>query len=391
MGRGSAGGDALRPVASAVFWGSASLLAYVYLGYPALVRAWSGLRPKPILRAPAEPEVTMLVVAHNEADNVAERLENALVQAYPADKLEIVLASDGSTDETVERARVYEPAGVTVMAFERRRGKPAVLNDLVPSARGEIVVLGDARQRFAPDAVRALVAPFADARVGAVSGELILREDGADSAVGQGVGFYWRYEKFMRAHEGRIDSTVGVTGAVYAIRRHLFEAIPDDTILDDVLIPLRIVRRGYRVVFEPAARAFDRPAADAGQEFARKARTLAGNFQLFSREPWLLSPRRNRVWVQTLSHKGLRLIAPLLHAGAFLAALPLTRGRVYRLALAAQLAFYAAAAAGGAGRNARRRPALLSVPYAMCLLNGATVAGFVRFLRGRQPATWARS
>ena len=199
-------------------------------------------------------------------------------------------------------------------AFAVRRGKAAVLNDVVPRASGAIVVLADARQRFEPDTVRALTRPFADPAVGAVSGELILTETLEGPAVGRGVGVYWRYEKLIRKSESRVDSTVGATGAIYAIRRELFEPIPEDTLLDDVLIPLRIVRRGYRVLFEPAARAWDRVAASAGEELARKVRTLAGNFQLFVREPWLLDPRRNRIWLATVSHKGLRLLGPLLHA-----------------------------------------------------------------------------
>ena len=166
-------------------------------------------------------------------------------------------------------------------AFAVRRGKAAVLNDVVPRASGAIVVLADARQRFEPDTVRALTRPFADPAVGAVSGELILTETPDGPTVGRGVGVYWRYEKLIRKSESRVDSTVGATGAIYAIRRELFEPIPEDTLLDDVLIPLRIVRRGYRVLFEPAARAWDRVAASAGEELARKVRTLAGNFQLF--------------------------------------------------------------------------------------------------------------
>src|SRR5262245_18405910 len=172
----------LRP-AAALFWGCASLLAYVYVGYPALVGTWSRLRARPPRRAAGEPAVTVLTVAHDEASQIAERIENLLALDYPVDRLEIVIASDGSTDATVETARAYERVGVRVVAFEDRRGKPAVLDDLVPKARGEIVVLGDARQRFAPDAVRALVAPFADPEVGAVSGELILRAGADDTAV----------------------------------------------------------------------------------------------------------------------------------------------------------------------------------------------------------------
>jgi biofilm PGA synthesis N-glycosyltransferase PgaC len=373
---------------ASIFWVCALLLAYVYVGYPALVWAWGRLRPRPVRPQPISPEVTILVVAHNEAERIRSRLENLLALDYPREQLEIVLASDGSTDDTAERAREYEPAGVTVIAFETRRGKSAVLDDLVPKARGEIVVLADARQTFDTSALRALVAPFADAGVGAVSGELILSRAGDGALVGEGVGAYWRYEKFVRRYESRVDSTVGATGAIYAIRRELFERIPDDTLLDDVMIPIRIVRRGYRVLFEPDARAWDRVAASAGEEFRRKVRTLAGNFQVFAREPWLLNPFRNRLWIQVVSHKGLRLLGPLLLAAAFGANLGALDSAVYRWTLVAQLVFYTAALAGFAVRNAGRTVPLLSLPYVFCLLNCATIVGFLRFVRRRQHVTW---
>jgi hypothetical protein len=266
-----------------------------------------------------------------------------------------------------------------------------VLNDLVANVRGEIVVLADARQTFDRDTLRALAAPFADPQVGAVSGELMLTHGRDGTAVGRGVGVYWRYEKLIRQSESRVDSTVGATGAVYALRRELFAPIPEDTVLDDVVIPLGVVRRGYRVLFEPAARAWDRAATSAREEFSRKARTIAGTFQLFAREPWLLDPRRNRLWLQTLSHKGLRLLSPLLHAALLLSAMPLARSTFYRAGLLAQGGFYAAALGGYARRHARSRTPLLSVPYVVCLLQAATVAGFHRFITGGQRATWDRS
>jgi cellulose synthase/poly-beta-1,6-N-acetylglucosamine synthase-like glycosyltransferase len=263
-----------------------------------------------------------------------------------------------------------------------------VLNDLALAARGEILVFGDARQRWAPDAVRALVAGFADPGVGAVSGELILTEDDA-SVVGEGVGVYWRYEKFIRARESVVDSTVGATGAIYAVRRALFEPIPADTILDDVLIPLGVVRRGHRVVFEPAARAFDRVAATAVEEFTRKVRTIGGTFQLFvSQRRWLLHPGHNRLFVQTVSHKGLRLLSPLLVLALFVANAALVDHPFYAGLLVAQAAFYAAAGAGAVAGARGRRPALLAVPYVFCLLNDATLIAFARFVRGRQRVTW---
>ena len=240
--------------------------------------------------------------------------------------------------------------------------------------------------------LRALVENFADPAVGAVSGELVITTSDRTAAAGRGSAFYWRYEKFIRSTEGRADSTVGATGAIYAIRRELFEPIPDDTILDDVLIPLRIVRRGYRVLFEPRARAYDSASATAQHEFVRKARTIAGTFQLFSRELWLFNPRRNRLWLETMSHKALRLALPVLHATLFVASAVLapTASWFYQAAFAGQAAFYAAAIIGYRQGCNPRRSFVVTVPCAICLLSWATVVGFVRFLTNRQQVTWER-
>lgn len=372
------------------FWLCAFLLGYTYLGYPVLMWVWASLRSRPPQLRNIEPTVSLVLVAHNEARRIEGRIENLLSLDYPRDRLEILIASDGSTDGTAERTRAYEPAGVRVMAFEIRRGKPAMLNDLVSKARGEIVVFADARQRFETGALRAIVAPFADPQIGAVSGELILTDDTEATTVGKGVGFYWRYEKFIRRNESQVDSSMGATGAIYAIRRELFEPIPQDTILDDVLIPMRIVRRGYRVFLEPRARAYDKVSKKAADEFTRKVRTISGNFQLFARELWLLNPCRNRLWLQTVSHKGLRLLSPLLFLMAFGANLMLAGEGLYRGMLLAQMLFYAAALSGCALGNARPRLPLVSVPYTVCLLNWATVVAFYRYVSGRQRVTWER-
>jgi cellulose synthase/poly-beta-1,6-N-acetylglucosamine synthase-like glycosyltransferase len=332
----------------------------------------------------------MIVVAYNEGRRIRSRLENLLTLDYPRDRIEIIVGSDGSTDDTVDQARRYERRGVRIQAFRERRGKPAVLNALVPLTQGEIVVFADARQHFDRRALRALVSNFADDAAGAVSGELILRTQRRAAAATQGAAFYWRYEKLIRSTEARSDSTVGATGAIYAIRRELFEPIPDDTVLDDVAIPLHIVKRGYRVLFEPEARAYDRACATAREEFVRKTRTIAGTFQLFAREPWLLNPLRNRLWFETISHKALRLTIPALHAALLGANVSLLGGWLYQWMLAGQLMFYAAALAGCLQPAARRRLILYSVPYTICLLGWATVVGFVRFAAQRQQVTWER-
>jgi poly-beta-1,6-N-acetyl-D-glucosamine synthase len=375
---------------SLVFWLSILLLAYVYVGYPALAWLRAALIPKRHRVDAVEPTVTLIVVAHNEEQHVGPRLDNVLALDYPRHRLEIIFASDGSTDRTVERARRYEAEGVAVRAFRRRRGKAAVLNDVTPSARGEIVVMADARQRFRRDALRALVNDFADPTVGAVSGELIITTKTAGGGVARGVGFYWRYEKFIRRNESRAGSTVGVTGAIYAIRRELFEPIPEDTILDDVVIPLHIVRRGYRVLFESKAQAFDEASAMARQEFVRKVRTIAGTFQLFSRETWLFDPRRDRVWLEAISHKGLRLATPLLQSTALAANIALAGEWPYGWLLAAQALFYVAALGGLVQHRGRRSIFFLTLPYTICLLSCATIVGFVQFITGRQKATWDR-
>jgi cellulose synthase/poly-beta-1,6-N-acetylglucosamine synthase-like glycosyltransferase len=373
------------------FWGSLVLLAYVYFGYPLVAALRARFRPRPRLRAPIEPFVSIVVVAHNEEDRIAARIENLQALDYPVARFGIVVASDGSTDTTVARARRYESGGVRVLPFATRRGKSAVLNAVVPHLRSDIVLFADARQRFDRGTLRALVENFADPLVGAVSGELVLTAAAGTGAAVQGTSFYWRYETFIRSAEGRADSTVGATGAIYAIRRELFEPIPDDTLLDDVLIPLRIVRKGFRVAFEPRARAYDYASATARQEFVRKARTIAGTFQLFARELWLLNPLRNRLWFQTISHKVLRLALPGLHAALLLATLGLAWESPYQWALAAQVTFYAAAVIGyGDHGQARRRSVVFAVPCAICLLSWATVVGFFRFLTHRQEATWER-
>ena len=310
---------------------------------------------------------------------------------YPARLLEIIIGSDGSTDDTVERAQRYRARGVQVYVFRERRGKPAMLNDLVPHAHGDIVLFADARQRFDPGTLQAIVANFADPAVGCVSGELIVQPAPGASAVGHGAAFYWRYEKFIRLVESRADSTVGATGAIYAIRRELFEPIPADTLLDDVLVPLRIVRRGYRVLFEPRARAYDNASATAQQEFARKARTIAGNFQLFARESWLFNPVQNRLWFATISHKALRLLIPLLHMAVLVANIAAAQVFPYQWLLAAQIAFYGAAVCGCLQQRGERRFVGFTVPYTLCLLCWSTMVGFYRFVTGRQPITWERT
>lgn len=383
--------DAVLSAAEIVFWVSALLLAYTYAGYPLLAWLRSKLLRRPPRKGAVLPRVSILCIAHNEVRRIRARIDNLLALDYPRELLEIVIACDACTDGTAEAAQDYMLSGIHVQQFHQHRGKPAVLNEVIPQLRGEIVVLMDARQRVDSNALRALVANFNDQRVGAVSGELLLEQDAGKAQTGAGMGFYWRYEKFIRYHESRADSTVGVTGALYAIRHRLFRPIPPDTLLDDVLIPMQVVRQGYRVLFEPEARAYDVMAPTAQAEMTRKVRTIAGNFQLLCRERWLLNPAANRLWFQTLSHKFCRLAGPLLLATLLLSNLLLLDSVFYGALLGAQALLYGAALAGHFSRNSARRSALTNIAYSFCLLNWATVLGFYRYALGRQQVTWQKA
>ena len=401
-----------------VFWLSVAAVLYVYAGYPILLRVWTRLRPNPVrcgmwtaecgkrsgiqkpefpdsaLRIPHSalaPGVSIVIAARNEAAGLPARIDNLLSLDYPADRRQIIVVSDGSTDDTALVLEKYRDV-VDVVAMPPG-GKALALNAGVAAARHEILVYADARQVFAPDALRELVAPFTDRTVGAVTGELRLdaespcRRTGRDrrvaerraesrtlsadrrederrrtlrSTIADGVGLYWKYEKQLRRLESTVASTLGATGAIYAIRRSLYRPLPADTILDDVLTPMRAVLAGHRVVFNDRARAFDRAAADADAEARRKIRTLAGNYQILALEPRLLLPWRNPVWLQYLSHKLGRLVVPYALLAIFVASLVLT-GRsgsfvsVYGAALAGQVLLFLLAGVGATLEFTTRR------------------------------------
>lgn len=374
---------------SAIFWLSAFMLFYVFFGYPLLIWLWSRVRARPVLWNLHEPDVSVLLVAHNEEATIRTKLVSLLAMDYPLHKVEIVVASDASSDETDAIIEEFSTQGVVIKTCVSQRGKPSNLNECIPQLRGSIVILMDARQEVGSGFVRALVRNFADPQVGAVSGELVLQPPSSETQdVASGVGFYWRYEKFLRRMESNIDSSVGATGALYAIRKTLFKPIASDTLLDDLLIPMNIVRQGYRVLFEPDAIAVDTARISASSEFRRKVRTIAGNFQLFSRETWLLNPTVNRLWLQTLSHKFFRLTAPLFLVLLIVSNLFLLSSPFFLLTLLTQLFFYGAACIGIASDAHGNGNRAFAIPYAFCVLNWATVVGFTRFVFKQQRVIW---
>ena len=332
-------------VIETLFWACALLLVYTYAGYPLGMELFARLHPRPVGRQASTPSVSVVLAVHNGARELAAKLANLDQLDYPRALLQIIVACDGCTDDSAAVARAVGDTRVQVLEFAARRGKAACLNDAVAAASGDVLLMTDVRQRFDAEALRALVADLADPAVGAASGELQFRD--ADSGFAQGIDAYWRYEKFIRIAESRSGSTVGVTGAIYVMRRSLFVPIPAGTVLDDVLIPMQIARTGQRVVFEPGAVAWDRPAQEPLAERRRKVRTLAGNYQLVQLAPWLLLPWRNPLWVRFVSHKLLRLLAPwLLLMMTLAAAILATHAVVYAASLALMLAGIATAMTG---------------------------------------------
>ncbi len=340
-------------LAETVFWLSLAVVVYVYVGYPLVAALWSRLARRPVARGSWEPTVSLVIAARNEHDTIAPKIDNCRHLDYPPEKLEIVVSLDGPTDGTDRVARECAGGRVCVVGSTRHQGKAAALNRAVEASHGEVLVFCDARQQVEPAALRELLADLADPAVGAVTGELVLLDDEGRQAA-DGVGLYWRYEKALRAMESRIHSTVGATGALYAIRRELFRPVPESAILDDVIVPMGAVLAGRRTVYEPRARVLDRvcPPED---EFRRKVRTLAGNFQLLALEPDLLVPWRNPIFVQFVSHKLGRLLAPHFLLLLLLSNLFLREG-FFLLFLIAQCSWYLLAGAGALVRSSGGAP-----------------------------------
>ena len=369
---------------------SLAAVAWTYAGYPLAIALAAKLSPKPLARRNAVlPTVSVVVVAHDAAAALAAKLANLLALDYPADRIEFIVASDGSRDDTAALLRAQPDPRIRPMIHPSQRGKSACLADAVWAARGDVVVFTDVRQRLEPDAVRALVAALSDPRVGAVSGELRFAERAAGgNAYAASVGAYWRYEKWLRRNESASGSCIGVTGAIYAARRALLPAIPAGLVLDDVYVPMAIALSGARIVFEPAAIAWDEPSADAAAESRRKRRTLAGNYQLVAQCPALLDPIRNPLWLRFVSHKLMRLAAPWLLVAAFVANFALVDAAPGWAALfAAQVAAYAVAAAAIVVPRVRAfAPARLAATFVE--MNAYAALALFDWLGGRNLHLW---
>lgn len=370
-----------------VFWISASFIAYTYVGYMAWLALRRRWRFQPVKRESYTPSVTVVLVVRNEAERISERLANILASNYPEAHLEIVVVSDGSTDKTGEVLKKWsEQPRVSAVENAVARGKAAGLNDAFARARGEIVFFTDVRQKLEPDCLRLLMENFADPDVGCASGELMLGDPGSGET-SRGVGLYWRLEKWIRELESLSGSVIGATGAVYAVRRRLLPEVPAGTILDDVYIPMQVVRQAKRVIFDSRARAWDVPDQGTKREFARKVRTLSGNYQLLQLLPWLLRAT-NPVRFELVSHKLLRLLVPLALLGALVSCMFLS-APFYKFMLLVQITFYALSLLAPAKLRLGTLTRAADAAFTFVVLNTAALVAFLNFISGRK-AVWTR-
>lgn len=366
-----------------LFWSSVAALAYTYAGYPAWLWLRSRVRQRPVKSADWLPSVTVAMVVRNEAATLEAKLQNILGLDYPAELLNAVVVSDGSTDATNEILQRSQGSRLKALIREQSQGKAAGLNDAIAGATGEIMLFTDARQKIESGALRVLAAQFADPAVGCASGELMLGDpDSGETA--RGMGLYWRMEKKIREMESASGSVVGATGAIYAARRNLIVPVPAGTILDDVYIPMHVVRQGFRVTFVPSAHAWDVADQGVDREFSRKVRTLTGNYQLVQLAPWLLGVS-NPLWFEFVSHKLMRLLAPFALVAVLLSSVLIPQP-AYRIAFALQIAFY--------GLSIIAMTRLLKGPLArvadaartFVVLNTAAVVAFFKFVTGSRVA-----
>lgn len=380
-------------IVAAGFWICAACLLYAYAGYPLLIW-WLARRLGRPVEIPAVeetdlPSLSLLIAAYNEEAVIGNTVQTALAMDYPAEKLEIVVASDGSSDATSEIVRCFAGRGVRLLDYRQRRGKASVLNSAFPELSGEIVLLSDANTRIDPAAARRIARWFVNEHIGIVCGRLVL----TDPVIGRNVdGLYWKYETFLKRCEGRLGALLGANGAIYAIRRALYAPIPDGTIVDDFVIPLRAtLRTGCAIVYDCDAVAHEETPPDMRSEFRRRCRIGAGGFQSMGMLWKLLDPRRGWIAFTFLSHKILRWLCPFFLLGLFATNLVLCEQPFYRYCLLGQVGFFLVSMLSALAPFQARPWKFLRLTAMFTSMNAALLVGFWRWLWGLQKAAWNRT
>ncbi|MBV9241750.1 MAG: glycosyltransferase family 2 protein [Acidobacteria bacterium] len=371
-----------------VFWTCVWLLAYVYVGYPLLVWLVSKLRPKPVKRGNIEPNVTVLITAFNEEAAIRHKLENTLAIDYPQEKLEILVASDGSTDGTDNIVRSYQDRGVKLLRVEGRQGKTATQNAAVEQATGEIILFSDATTDYSPDVFQKILPAFADGTVGCVAGRLVYL-DHDETNVGKGARNYWSYETFIKTAEAETCSLIGASGCLYAVRRSAYEPMYPEA-CSDFLICTILYRRGLRSIFEPSAICYEQTNRHARDEMRMRVRVISQTFTDLWRNRDMMNPLTSGFFaLELVSHKLLRYAVPLLLIGLLASSVLLDPfSPFYAIAMVLQAGFYGMAIFAWLLERAGKRLTLLAMPLYFVLANLASVIAFYKFLRGERYARW---
>lgn len=370
----------------ASFWTSLLILVYTYAGYPMLLWLVASLRTRSVQNGRNYPMVSLIISAFNEEKVIRERLENALALEYPGSKLEIVVISDGSTDRTHDIVREFEKRGVRLLIQPERLGKTSALNLAVPQVKGDIIIFTDANSMYDSKAVRTLVENFLDPSVGCVTGETrLLNPEG--SAIGENERSYYSYDTFLKLKESAVGSTVGADGAIFAIRRQLYEPL-EAFHINDFVIPLQIVAKGFRVVYEPGAFLYEPTATPLKGGFKRRVRIINRSLWGLFSVPQVLNPLRVGFFsFQIVSRKLLRWIAPVFILLLFILNLALLPSPFYTFTLSLQAAFYCVALLPMIFPE-RVWAKCLSFPFYFCHGNAAALLALVKFLRGERIVIW---
>ena len=374
-------------MAEIIFWLTIGMIFYTYFGYPLFILFLSLFVNHKIKKGEIEPNVTVLITAYNEEKNIVEKLENTLSLDYPKEKLEIVVASDGSEDKTDQIVREYSGRGVILHRVEGRVGKTETQNQTVKIIKGDIVIFSDATTKYKKDAIRKIVRNYEDHSIGAVSGRYeYVNPTGAP--VGLGTILFWKYENSIKSRQTRIETVTGCCGCIYSVRRDLYEPLPRD-IISDLVEPLKILGKGFRIAFEPEAVAYEETTETSKEEFGMRVRVISrGMYGLWYMRQLFNPFKYGFVSYQLFSHKVLRWIIPFLLPLLLLSNLLLICHPFYILTLVVQILFYIGAVGGHLLDRMGKKAKLLALPLYYCVVNAASMAAFFRTIFGKKAIVW---
>jgi len=370
------------------FWISIITIFYAYIGYILLIPFFAIFFNRRVTQKDIEPKVTFLITAYNEEKSIAAKLEDTLSLDYPEENLEVMVASDGSTDRTDEIVKGFADRGVVLKRVEGRVGKTATQNEAVKSATGEIIVFSDATTKYSKDAIRKIVRNYADEGVGAVSGRYeYVNPTGA--SVGIGTILFWKYENFIKSMQTRIRTITGCCGCIYSVKKEAYVPLPPD-IISDLVEPLKIIERGFRIVFEPEAVAYEETTEKPSEEFKMRIRVITRAMRGILYVKSLLNPFKYPfVSFQLISHKVLRWLIPFFLIGLLVSNYFLIGTHLfYNLFFAGQIVFYVSALIGLLSDRLGHKMKVLAIPLYFCVVNYASFLAFFKTLKGQKTIVW---